>query len=246
MVTPRQLAVAIPACDTHDQAGTHEGVGTVTFELAWDLSGVTWTGDGEAQLETELGYQVTLTRGYLTSYSVQLVACEDDEASVATPTASRGWLADLLGSGVAYAGHSYDSENPMAWEQPLVESLTAPADRVMGEVDSTGLSYCGVHYLAARADDDAVDMPGDADMQRVTLVLDGRWSHGEANGQFSLTSGLANGVLHDLLADEEPPLADGRLDTSVSGARVVTGQLARAQVLAGAGGVALLVGFVHA
>ena len=117
-----------------------------------------------------MGYTVTVERGYVVNYSMQLVECDHDhtheEASI---------LDDLnLLPATASAGHGGDGPDPSAIEVGIVESIGAPELTSLGTVETSDLiTYCGGHYLIAAGRDHLRDMPADVDMNGISLYVDG-------------------------------------------------------------------------
>lgn len=213
-------ALCGPSCDPAEETQRAPVIvveGEVSYSVVWETDGVAIADDGSWKVVTNLGTHVRVTRGYVTTYAVQLVECEEDNA-----TAAASWgRSDLFGTGVAWAGHD-DVANDIAFLQATVESMTPPVDRTLGVVETTGLSYCQGHYLVGRAPDDAVGLPEDVDMLQVSLHLEGTWRASDDENAleipFTIRTRLANGALRDLLAAEGD--AALRVDTAMSGAAV--------------------------
>lgn len=194
------LALCTPAADP-----TAAPDAAITYRLAWDLSGVT-VSDAGWTVTTDLGTAVSVTRGYLTTYSMELVECPAEIAE---------WG---LGEGTAHAGHDA-VQNPIALPAPVVEALTAPVERDAAVVDATGLTYCQAHWLVARTPAGTHGLPEDVDMTRTSLHIEGTWQRpGDAEPTaFLVHTTLANGTLADLAGPDGAAL---RLDTTQAGATV--------------------------
>ena len=207
-------------------------ISSVTYALAWDTSGTTpLPGEAGWAVTTDLGYRVEVTRGYLTSYSLFLGSC---------PEASLQVWPSLGLVGTAHAGHSVlgDASTLLT---PWVESLTAPQDTTLAPVTFPEARYCEASYLVARADGKTLNLPQDAELKNVSLLLEGRYlapgaaaptpfsykttlSHG-ANAEISLTGegSSARITAHRRLAH----LFDGIDLSTESEGRVLRAVLAR-------------------
>src|SRR6185369_15972539 len=90
----------------------------IRYRLEWASDDATRIENGPAwEITNDRGYRVRLTRGYLTSYSMELVECPKDGATGAR-------LGALLRSpleGTAWAGHSVGTPNPAAIRPMRVE-----------------------------------------------------------------------------------------------------------------------------
>lgn len=154
--------------------------GQIRYVLAWDLDGIAVADDGGWSLRTDLGYTVTVTRGWVTSYQVSLASCGLIEGTLARHAPRSSGRHDLgralwsLIGGVAHAGHD-DEDDPSTWPSPQVEPLNGFADLELGVVEVPAQTYCKAHYLVGRADDDAVNVPTEVDYDRVSLHLEGTW-----------------------------------------------------------------------
>src|SRR5207302_7074271 len=127
----------------------------VRYVLTWAAkpSGDT-VGSAQPVLVNDRGYTIRVTRGYLVTRSMELVECPK--------TATRDWVGSalaglpaLLGPRPAYAGHSVGTPNPAAINVAHVESLTDVHDSPAGSRTLAPQHYCQVHYLIARADNNA-------------------------------------------------------------------------------------------
>lgn len=172
------------------------------YELGWragDTSDATHAGGDVWEVTNDLGYRVRVERGYVVSRSMELVECP--RAARATG-AALAWLAGALGPGLAHAGHSSLQPNPAAITTPQIESLTAPRRLVAGRVAVVPQAYCRAHYLVARAERDARDLPADVDMVGKSLLLEGSYLAPGANDPvaFRVATSIANGALVDLAA----------------------------------------------
>jgi hypothetical protein len=170
----------------------------VRYQLDWVWDGATKTADGTAwEVTNDLGYRVGVTRGYVTSYSMELVECPKDTAAI--PVAGLGRLLWSIVEATAYAGHATGTPNPAAIRPMQVESLTAPTVRQVGAVLLAPQTYCQLHYLVARAGREAPGLPADLDMVDTSLHIDGtyRAPGTTADTPFTLHTSVAYGALFD-------------------------------------------------
>ena len=174
-------ATLLGACTRSAPPAPH----AVHYVVAWARDGVVPAGDGW-EVTTDLGYRVRVTRGYLTSYSMELVECPKAAWSVLSPPP-------------AWAGHSAGTPNPAAIRPMQVESLLATTDREIGAVTLAPQTYCQLHYLIARAGREAQGLPSDLDMVDASLHVDGtyRAPAADAPTPFAIHTAIANGGLFD-------------------------------------------------
>jgi len=190
----------------------------VRYQLEWVWDGAEKTADGTAwEVTNDLGYRVRVTRGYVTSYSMELVECPKDTA--ATPVASLGTFLWSVVEGPAYAGHATGTPNPAAIRPMQVESLTAPTTHQVGAVLLAPQTYCQLHYLVARAGREAPGLPADLDMVDTTLHIDGtyRAPGATADTPFTLHTAVAYGALFDHTVSSSAAV---HVDTGTSAAQV--------------------------
>lgn len=180
---------------------------TVTFHLAWDLTGVTVEDDGAWSVVTDRDLTVRIERAWLVFYQASLVPCASVE-----PQGSLGDdLLWLLGVGVAHAGHDDPGMDPSTWPTPTVEWLVPPAPRTFGPRAVPDQTYCRAHYLVGRSDEGTAELPDAVDLDRLTLWFEGTWqAPGGAPTPFVLRTALANGRLSGLY----PPGAFGDADAA--------------------------------
>jgi hypothetical protein len=182
----------------------------VRYRLTWAAGDVRPSGDdGAWEVETGAGYRVRVTRGWVTSYSTELVECPrtagGDRGSAAAPADDRfGGLA-LFAPADAWAGHNVGTPNPAAVKPVRVESLTDPAAHDAGTVVLAPQPYCRLHYLVARAGRDSPGLPAEVDMVDASLHLEGtyRAPNAATEAAFVVHTGSAYGQLFARAAD--PP-----------------------------------------
>jgi len=216
------LALTLAGCR---QAPPSPAPHHVRYRLDWAVEGAEGRGAAGWSVTTDLGYRVHVTRGYVTSYSMELVECPRQSP---TPIARAGdVLRALAGEGTAFAGHSAGTPNPAAIRPMRIESLTSPAPAEVGDVLLQPQAYCQLHYLIARAGPDAVGFPGDVEMHDTSLHVEGtfRVPGGTTDMPFTVHTAVANGGLFDRATGAREPM---RFDTGTSALQVtVRRRLAR-------------------
>jgi hypothetical protein len=201
------------ACGKPSSPGPHR----VSYAVAWSDDGATWNADRTAfEVTNDLGYRVRVTRGYLTTYSMELVECPKDARSAAADVAKRLW-ATL--EAPAWAGHASGTPNPAAIRPMQIESLLAPVARELAGVTLAPQAYCQLHYLIARAAKEAVGLPADLDMVDTSLHVDGTYRApvSEAEVPFGVHTAVANGGLLDRSGAPPAPI---HVDTGRESAHV--------------------------
>jgi hypothetical protein len=164
---------------------------TVRYVLTWATDGVAREADGAWTVTNDLGYRVRVGRGWVTSYSTELVECPKDAAA---------WFPF---PSLAFAGHLAGTPNPAAVKPMRVESLLRPADAEAGVVTLAPQPYCQLHYLVARAGHDSPGLPAELDMVDTTLHVEGTYRAADAAGDtaFTIHSASAYGQLFPLHVD---------------------------------------------
>lgn len=165
--------------------------GDVRYRLAWDTDGLDVAPDGTWSTVTDLGYRVTLVRGWLTSYQMSMVPCWLVEGTRAER--SPLWILWSLVGGVAHAGHD-DEPEPSRVSASRVEALAPLVGSAFGAARVPAMVYCKAHYVAARADDDTLDRPDAYAGERITVHLEATWAApGGEPVPFTVRSALAAG-----------------------------------------------------
>jgi hypothetical protein len=172
------------------------------YRLTWAAGDVTPTADNAAwEVTTNLGYRVRVTRGWVTSYGMELVECPrsasaaDELLWLVTPT-------------TAWAGHMSGTPNPAAIRPIVVESLMDGAARDAGTVTLAPQAYCKIHYLVARASGDSAGMPAGVDMADTSLYVEGSYRAPGAtiDASFALRTGSAYGQLFERVGNPPHPM----------------------------------------
>ena len=135
---------------------------------------------GTRTFDTDRGVRVTLTRGYLSTGSVEIFGCVAAETSWhwLGPFSLREARAHVVGS-------------PTRLGIPAVESLLADAGTRMegGELHPPPRSYCKVKQTILAADSDALGLPPDGSMLGKSLLVEGTYvAPGGAPQEFHFTS----------------------------------------------------------
>jgi hypothetical protein len=168
----------------------------ITYYLDWTQDRISPNEDGQGwSVINDLGYQVSVERGYLVTGSVQLVPCpQPDQGGAAS------WLIDRLLPPPAYAGHGGERDESKS-SLPTVESLTepTPVNLETVSVPRTAL-YCQAHYLLAYGVDVAKNLPSEPDMIGTSLLVEGlvRASETGPARPFSIKTELVWGTITDL------------------------------------------------
>ena len=170
------------------------------LESTWDDAIRAADGSGW-EVTTDRGYRVHLTRGYLTSYSMELVECP--KTGSPTPLAALDAVLWPLVAARAWAGHRSGTPNPAAIQPMQVESLTDPVARGVGTVVLQPERYCQLHYLIAKAGHDSPGLPTDLDMVDASIHLDGTYRAPATTSDvpFTVHTATANGALLDRTRD---------------------------------------------
>ncbi len=199
------------ACQPSPPAPKAPAAHSVQYRLDWAMDNVAQSPDGAAwEVTNDLGYHVRVTRGYVTSYSMELVECPKD--TPVTPVAQLGTRLWSIIEGAAYAGHATGTPNPAAIRPMQVESLTKPEAHAVGTVRLLPQAYCQLHYLVARAGHDAPGLPADLDMVDTSVHIDAtyRAPGSSADIPFTLHTAVAYGALFDHTVNSAAPM---RVDT---------------------------------
>lgn len=189
----------------------------VRYRFTWAADDVVAAHEGGAwEVTTNLGYRVRVVRGWITSYSTELVECP--RAADVDPLLLRPFA-----PAVAWAGHNAGTPNPAAVKPMQVESLTDPVVHDAGTVLLAPQPYCQVHYLVARAGHDSPGLPREIDMVDTSLHVEGTYrapagaedgAGGAPEAAFTIHTPSAYGQLFARVGD---PPADLRVDPGRGG-----------------------------
>jgi hypothetical protein len=194
------IAIGCMPAPTEDPPSAHR----VGYALDWNTDGVVPTPGGRGwTTSNNLGYEVELIVGYLSTYSITFVPCDDDPAAHKLPVV--GALDAWMGVRSAYAGHSSETMDPALLVPGIVEDLAEPRRYQTDTRLPPPTRFCRVHYLVARAERDAGNLPTGHQMVDVSLYVEGKRkaSAAEEWTPFRIETRSANGVVHDVAADGE-------------------------------------------
>ena len=132
---------------------TVEGVppkGYVDYPLVWERSNLELS-NGYWRTRSNRGYEITITAGWLSNYSISLSACPEVTLNDYFPLSIQR----------AYANDSamIDTSHSMTG---LAENLTQFNDQVWSQRPLSNHVYCKLHHLIARADEKVLKQPSDA------------------------------------------------------------------------------------
>lgn len=161
-----------------------------TWTRAWDLAGVTPEPDGGFSVDTDLGYRVRITEGWLAHHSVSLSPCDPAES---TSEEANSWGFSLIKSAFAHE----EDQDPSAIEALLVEDLTYLDDAELGASSFPPAHYCRAHWLVARPTGEQISPEG-VEMGGSSVRLSGAWSKGNASGTFSIDTWWPHAILVDI------------------------------------------------
>ncbi|WP_205633658.1 hypothetical protein [Labilithrix luteola] len=150
--------------------------------------------------ESDRGLRIVLTRGYLTTGSVEILACS------AAPS-SRAWWQPFRMREV----HAHVVGSPTLLGVPNVESLLAASETTTraGELHPPPGSYCKVKQTILAADGDAIGLPADGSMLGKSMLVEGTYqADGSSPRAFQLSSTASFDV--ELTIPETKLSTDGR------------------------------------
>ncbi len=214
--------LVVPVCTLPEAGGGAVDPGDegneVVYRLEWDLEGADPHPEGGWILAQPDGTEVWLERGWLTSYSAELLACPSE--AEAERQIRSGW---------AFAGHGSGPPGSSAVTQARVEALHSPESVEFGAPLVESGRWCQLHYLIAATPWNALGLSEDGLMVDRTLRLEGTWFGVEESLPFVIETDLASGTIaalhpEGMIGVEAAALT---LDTSVEGGTMrVTRRLA--------------------
>lgn len=174
------------------------GEDKVLYLLAWNVEGIRILNQGAAwEVDTNQGYQVRVTSGYVTSHTAELIPCGR------AGEAGASWM-EWLAPRAAFATHALPLD-PSAFHRARIEPLLHVRTRRVVRPLTRGASYCAADYLIARAGDDALGQPTDFDMVDRSLFLRGRVRRGaEAWRDFEVSTRVAHGFRREFALRAAP------------------------------------------
>ncbi len=128
-------------------------------------------------IQTNRGFSVALTRGYLSTATIELIACS---------TTATFWNPFAI-----HAAYAHTTGSPTRLGVPIVESLiaAAPGRVPVGDLRPPAGAYCRARLTLAPADGDALGLPSDTDMVGKTFLAVGTYARaGQEERPFSMSS----------------------------------------------------------
>jgi hypothetical protein len=166
-----------------------------TWTLTWDTERVTRNDEAGWSVDTDRGYRVHVTSGWLVDYSVSLGLC--DTSGQGGSGGAGGALGSLFGVRSAYA---HEDGNASTIDLQHAEDLTGNLEpHRPWSAAFAAARYCRVHWLAGRGDP-RLDSPDGIDLQGQSLVLAGTWERDGARHDLAVTTWWPQGYLVDLKA----------------------------------------------
>lgn len=116
-----------------------EETGPIAFALVWDRDGVSIDDNGQWTTTTDLGFEVTVTGGFIEVLETSAFACEH-------PHGVTDSIRNFFG-----VGHTSDEDTTATDDVPNSERMTDPAITPFGPVDGTDSSYCEAQVVYGTA-----------------------------------------------------------------------------------------------
>ena len=161
-----------------------------TWSLTWDTERVSRSDGGGWSVDTDRGYRVQVSSGWLVTYSVSLGLCDGGGQGGGGSALGR-----FFGVRSAYA---HEDGNASTIDVQHAEDLTGSLEpRRPWSAAFAAARYCRVHWLAGRADS-RVDSPEGVDLQGQSLVLTGTWERDGASHELAVSTWWPQGYLVDL------------------------------------------------
>lgn len=154
---PAALLAPIFACHDHDEG--------LQVTILVDPPSTPPIQGGERRFTSDLGYQIRLTRGYLSSQSIDLVACPGASA----PRRRFSWIREA---------HAHGGSTPTRLGFGRVESLLAApgAPFNAGALAPPPGRYCELSLGLRAADEDAEGLPAELSVVGETIHLEGLYT----------------------------------------------------------------------
>ncbi len=198
------VSVVLASCSSSDDPGIEVDVAIASPSSPAVVEGV-------RTFETNQGHRIVLTKAYLATGSVGLLACLDHDHHHLT------WGERLRRLIVADA-HAHSMSSPVQLGIPVVESLLAPAgERIhVGTMEPPPGDYCGLRYAAFAADHDAAGLPEDVSMEGKTLYLEGLFEPADGSAAVAFQIDSAESFEIDLIFPQLELGGSGELEASFS------------------------------
>ncbi|MEP7122204.1 MAG: hypothetical protein ABJE95_14890 [Byssovorax sp.] len=182
-------------------AGSGALVRGATWSLTWDTERVSRPASGGWSVDTDRGYRVHVSSGWLVTYSVSLGLCD---------SGGQG------GGGSAF-GRFFGVRSAYAHEDGNASTIDVQhAEDLVGSLEPhrpwsaafAAARYCRVHWLAGRADQ-RVDSPAGVDLQGQSLILAGTWERDGTPHELAVSTWWPQGYLVDLDSSRADAPDDG-------------------------------------
>lgn len=174
-----------------------------TWSLTWDTARVTKAEGGGWKVDTDRGYRVHVTSGWLVDYSVSLGLCDGGGQGGGGQGGSA--LGRLLG---VRSAHAHEDGNASTIDLQHAEDLTGSLEPLRPwSAGFPAARYCRAHWLAGRGDA-RLDSPEGIDLQGRSLVLAGSWERDGMHRDLAVSTWWPQGYLVDLDAVMAAAAAD--------------------------------------
>lgn len=202
----------LDALDDTDPLTGAESAGVVLSAAVWtftvDTEGARLSEGRRAEIETDLGYRVTLHTARILSHNVSLTLCDPAAAGSGGGAGQASFGLPIR----AARAHTEDAD-PSLVEVSLVEDLLAPTPTEAGSSFPAG-RYCRAHWLVARPLA-PTHGPADIPMEGRSLHLAGTFRRDGRARPFTIDTWWPTGLLVDLetatsAASFEAARRDGR------------------------------------
>ena len=144
----------------------------VQVDLAWKHQRAALSA-GRLSVTSDLGFEVRLTKAYLTTFALTLLPCKKQSGSLLRRVGAPV-LASLWPVRPAYAGHG-QGLLPTQLRQSVVENLLSPEPIKLGSFDPPEDNYCQAHYLTGHAILRTQNFPRDIQMIGASLYIEGEF-----------------------------------------------------------------------
>ena len=180
--------------------------GTIRYIFAWDLDGIERQGNGNWSVTNDLGYRLDVEEAYLVTYQASLVpAMKMGNQRISPPWYER----------IFEHHHAHGPRGSWGPRRPVCSAiLVRRIHDDFGHRDpytvelKANTRYCDVHYLVSQADFGTENLPLEPELDSVSLILRGSWSHPEIGTMNPITVNvdIAYGALQSSLAHILRPL----------------------------------------
>ncbi len=180
-------------------APTAEPTGILNYALKWNTEGITHLSDGGWQVTTNLGYEIRVTSGYVTTFRMELVECETTEAAAFS----------FLFPSPVQAGHPSDGPSETRTSQDTVENLITLPTQSMASLPVSRADWCTLHYLAGPTTDAALNLTDTGGDLGKSIMLIGDYKAPDSEDWIPFTATSEEGFGTFLLAPTDPGIRLG-------------------------------------